>query len=187
MLAARYWGNEFVGKFLLAVYKWLDLNLEKTVLIICFSGCAGIIAVEVFRRYVFNQQAPWSTYIPSYLFLWLTWLGASYCIKMRNHLVFNEVRDRMSRTWQYIFLQLDYVLYFIFGGVVIYWSYDLVTLHFEMESIVPGTDDVLSWWFYSATPVGWSLLLFRVCQNIVIDYRDFRSGAPIKVRGESMT
>ena len=74
--------------FPLAVYRWLDLNLEKTVLVLAYAGCAGIIAVEVFRRYVFDAQAPWSTFVPSYLFLWLTWLGASYCVKLRNHLVF---------------------------------------------------------------------------------------------------
>jgi TRAP-type C4-dicarboxylate transport system permease small subunit len=55
-----------------------------------------------------------------------------------------------------------------------------------MESIVPGTDDVLSWWFYSATPVGWTMLLIRVVQNIVIDYNDYKSGAPVRVKGEGM-
>ncbi len=168
------------------VLRWLDQNLEKFVLVIAYAACAGIVAVEVFRRYVFGLQAPWSTFVPSYLFLWLTWLGASYCVKLRCHLVFNELRERMPRNWQYGFMQLDYVLYFIFGTIVIFWSFDLVALHFEMDSIVPGTDDVMSWWFYSATPVGWTLLLGRVIQNIVIDYRDFTSGAEIRVKGQAM-
>ena len=51
---------------------------------------------------------------------------------------------------------------------------------------MPGTDDVLSWWFYSATPVGWTMLLIRVVQNIIIDINDFRSGAPVRVKGEGM-
>ncbi len=169
------------------VYHWLDENLEKTILVIAYATCAGIIAVEVFRRYVFSVQAPWSTFVPTYLFLWLTWLGTSYCVKLRNHLVFNEIRERLSRTWQYVLLQSDYVLYVIFGLVVIYWSFDLVQIHYELESIVPGTDNVLSWWFYSATPVGWTLLLFRVAQNVIQDFRDFTSGAEIKVRGRPMT
>ncbi len=174
-------------KALLATYHWLDNNLEKWFLVVAFASCAGIIAVEVFRRYILKEQAPWSTYVPSYLFLWLTWLGAAYCVKLRSHLVFNEFRERMPRVWQYIFMQVDYVLYFVFGIIVIYWSYDLVALHMEMESIVPGTDDVLSWWFYSATPVGWTLLLIRVFQNIIIDFNDFRSGAPLKLKSEGLT
>ncbi len=171
---------------IIALCRWLDDNMEKIILVIAYAACAGIVAVEVFRRYVFGLQAPWSTYVPSYLFLWLTWLGASYCVKLRNHLVFNEIRDRVPRHWQYILLQLDYVLFVVFGLVVIYWSFDLVALHFEMDSIVPGTDDVMSWWFYSATPVGWTMLLFRVAQNVIQDFKAFTSGAPIKVRGRAM-
>jgi TRAP-type C4-dicarboxylate transport system permease small subunit len=172
--------------FIVSIYRWLDTNAEKSVSVVAYAACAGIIAVEVFRRYIFDQQAPWSTFVPSYMFLWLTWLGASYCTKRRSHLVFNELRERMPRKWQYILVQLDYVMFAVFGVIVIYWSFDLVQLHYEMESIVPGTDDVMSWWFYSATPVGWTMLLYRVCQNIVEDYKDLVSGAEIKIKGASM-
>lgn len=172
---------------LLKLYRWLDENLEKYVIIVAFAACAGIIAVEVFRRYVLNQQAPWSTYIPSYLFLWLTWLGCAYCVKLRNHLSFGEIRDRLSRRTQYVLMQVDYVLFLTFGCIAIYYSAGLVSMQYEFESIVPGTDDVPSWIFYSATPVGWSLLIWRVAQNAVEDYRDFKSGAPLKLRGVSMT
>lgn len=170
-------------KNIAAGLRWLDWNLEKIILVTAYSVCALIIAVEVFRRYVLSQQAPWSTSIPSYMFLWLTWLGAAYCVKIRAHLCFNEIRDRMSRTSQYVLMQVDYVLYVLFGLVVIYWSGDLVLLQFNIESIVPGTDHVPSWLFYSATPVGWILLIFRVLQNIVEDARDFWGGGPLKARG----
>lgn len=171
---------------ILTALRWLDQNLEKVILITAFAFCAGIIAVEVFRRYVFSLQAPWSTYIPSYLFLWLTWLGCSYAVKLRAHLNFNEVRDRLPRHWQFVLLQVDYLLYLVFGVVVIYWSFDLVQLHFSIDSIVPGTDDVPSWWFYSATPVGWTLLLVRVAQNMIVDIKDLRSGAPLKIHGAAL-
>lgn len=168
------------------VYRWLDENFEKYIIIVAFAFCAGIIAVEVFRRFVLNQQAPWSTFIPSYLFLWLTWLGCAYCVKLRNHLSFGEVRDRLPRTAQYVLMQVDYVLFLVFGCLAIYYSADLVKLHIDIESIVPGTDDLPSWIFYSATPVGWTLLIWRVLQNAIEDYRDFRSGAPLKLHGVAM-
>ncbi len=172
-----------MAKNLASGLRWLDWNLEKVILVTAYAACTSIIAVEVFRRYVFFLQAPWSTSIPAYLFLWLTWLGAAYCVKIRAHLCFGEIRDRLPRAWQFALTQVDYVLYFVFGLVVVYWSYDLVALQYNIESIVPGTDNVPSWWFYSATPVGWSLLMFRVAQNVVIDVKDFRSGKPLAARG----
>lgn len=166
-----------------AVLRTLDDNLEKVVLVTAFSVCATIVAVEVFRRFVFSVQAPWSTYIPAYMFLWLTWVGAAYGAKVRAHLAFNEVRDRMPRAWRYAFMQLDNALYLLFAALAIYWSYDLAALFFMLGSIVPGTDNLPSWWFYSATPVGWALLVYRVLQNIVEDFRCFRSGEPLPARG----
>ena len=37
----------------IATLKWLDNNLEKTILVIAYALCAGIVAVEVFRREIF--------------------------------------------------------------------------------------------------------------------------------------
>lgn len=176
-------GGCFMATMVAGGLRWVDGNLERIILVIAYAACTLIIAVEVFRRYVFFQQAPWSTFIPAYLFLWLTWLGAAYCVKLRAHLCFGEIRDRLPRAWQFALTQLDYVLYLAFGLVVIYWSYDLVALQYDIESIVPGTDNLPSWWFYSATPVGWGLLIFRVAQNVVIDFKDFRTGKPLATRG----
>lgn len=170
--------------FALGAVRWLDRNLEKSVLLLAYSACAVIIAVEVFRRYALSTQAPWSTTIPAYMFLWVTWLGAAYGVKIRAHLSFGEVRDRLSRRTQYLLMQMDYLLYLVFGLVVIHYSGELLSMQMDNFSVVPGTDDIPQWWFYSATPVGWCLLLFRVLQNAVIDFRAMRTGAPLKVRGE---
>lgn len=174
----------FAAVFLAFQYiPWLDQNAERVVIVFAFGACTLIVAVEVFRRYVFSEQAPWSTYVPSYLFLWITWLGCSYCVRLRLHLNFGEIRDRLPRPAQYVLMQFDYLLYLVFAVIVFYWSLDLAALHFDMESIVPGTDDVPSWVFYSATPLGWGLLLVRVLQNAVEDFHDLRSGQPLKLHG----
>ncbi len=164
----------------LGILRWLDVNLEKWILILAYVTCAGIVFVEVIRRFFFNEQAPWSTSVPAYMFLWLTWLGCSYAVKLRAHLRFAEFRERMPRGLQYALLQLDYVFYIVFGVVVIYWASDLLDLQMMNESVVPGTDNLPAWWFYLATPVGWTLLLFRVLQCAVQDFIDFRQGRPIR-------
>ena len=104
-----------VLRFLL---KWLDNNAEKVVIIIAYTAMAGIIFVEVIRRFVFSVQAPWSTTIPVLLFLWLTWFGASYNIKKRTHLALSEVRSRMPPKLQLICLGLDAVLWIVFASIV---------------------------------------------------------------------
>lgn len=169
---------------MMGILSWLDRNLERVVIIVAYTACAGIIAEEVFRRYLFSEQAPWSTTIPAYMFLWLTWIGAAHGVKIRAHLSFAEVRTRLPRPMQFGLMQLDNLLFLALASVIIYYGTDLLFLQYDNASVVPGTDTIPQWWFYSATPVGWGLLCIRVIQNMVQDVIAFRSGGPLVVRGE---
>ena len=161
----------------------LDVNAEMVVLLLAYVSCAAIVAVSVFRRYVFSEQWSWSTSIPAYMFLWLTWLGAAYGVKIRAHLSFAAFRAVFPRRVQYCLMQLDYVLFLGLATVVIFQSYDLLVLQYMNVSVVPGTDNVPSWWFYSATPVGWAAVVVRILQNAWQDFRAMRNGEPLKVSG----
>jgi TRAP-type C4-dicarboxylate transport system permease small subunit len=165
------------------VLAWLDRNLEKSVIIAAYSTCAGIIAVEVFRRYVLSIQAPWSTTVPAYMFLWLTWIGAAHGAKIRAHLNFSEVRVRLPRRVQFVLMQIDNALFLILASIVIYYGFGLLQLQIDNQSVVPGTDTIPQWWFYSATPVGWLLLVIRVLQNVVKDCIAMRDGTPLDLGG----
>ena len=179
--------NATVAKRVLrAGIRWLDVNGEKNILLLAYMTCATIVAVSVFRRYVLSEQWAWSTSIPAYMFLWLTWLGAAYGVKIRAHLSFGAFRATFPRRVQYCLMQLDYLLFLVLASVVIYYSYDLLVLQYMNFSVVPGTDNVPSWWFYSATPVGWTAVVVRVLQNAWQDFVAMRTGAPLIVAG-SMT
>jgi TRAP-type C4-dicarboxylate transport system permease small subunit len=169
------------------VLLWLDKNLEKTVILLAYATCAGIVAVEVFRRYFFAVQAPWSTTVPAYMFLWLTWIGAAYGVRIRAHLNFAEVRAALPPRAQFVLMQIDNLLFLMLAIIVIYYGTDLLKLQWDNGSIVPGTDTIPQWWFYLATPVGWALLCLRVIQNVLQDIECMRTGTPLKLRGEMVT
>ncbi len=162
-----------------SVLSWLDDNIEKVFILVSYTAMGSIIFVEVIRRFAFSVQSPWSTTIPIYLFLWLTWMGTSYNTKNRSHLRFSEVRERLSYNNQFACLVLDSVLWYAFGAVVIYYAIEQVQISYDNFSIVSGTDDVMQWWFYLATPLAWSLLLFRVTQNLLHDIKCFRDKEPL--------
>ena len=166
----------------LSLLKWIDRNIEKIVILICYATMAGIIFVEVIRRFLFNQQAAWSTTIPIYLFLWVTWMGAAYNVKIRTHLRFDELRVRMPYTAQFACLCLDALLWIIFAAIVVVFSIEQVQLSYDNISIVQGTDDVMQWWFYTATPIAFALLIFRVLQNVWQDVSDFRERVPLQIK-----
>ena len=166
----------------MSLLQWLDRNIEKSVIFICYSSMAGIVFVEVIRRFVFSQQAAWSTTIPIYLFLWITWIGASYNVKIRTHLKFDEIRVRLPYNIQFLLQVIDAVLWILFGVIVVIYSTEQVQLARENFMIVQGTDNVLQWWFYVATPLAWSLLIIRVLQNLLEDIKSFIKREPLPIQ-----
>jgi len=162
--------------------KWIDKNVERVIILVSYVVMAGIIFVEVIRRFLLNEQVAWSTTIPIYLFLWIVWIACAYNVRIRSHLSFDELRTKLPQWGQFACLMLDAVLWIIFSLIVIYYTSEQVVLVRDNFAIVQGTDDVMQWWFYVATPLAFALLIVRVLQNIYKDISDFRSGRPLQVQ-----
>lgn len=160
---------------LMACLKWLDRNVERVLILIAYSSMALIIVYAVFERFVLKSQIPWSSSIPIYLFLWITWIGCSYNVRKRTHLVFNDVRIRLPYALQYACMWLDAILWMVFASIVVYFTIEQTKLVHMNFAIVQGTDNIMQWWFYMATPVAWVLLMVRVVQNLLDDMRRFRN------------
>ncbi len=169
-------------KILSKILHLLDKYTEATIIFVCYFSMGGIIFIEVINRYFFNQQAPWSTTIPIYLFLWVTWLGASYNTRKRTHLKFDEFRIKLPYKWQFACQILDAVCWYVFSCVVVYYTWEQVSISRDNFQFVDGTDDLMQWWFYLATPFSWVLIIIRVTQNLVDDVKKFRKGEPFLIR-----
>ncbi len=162
--------------------KLVDKYIESVIIFICYFSMAGIIFIEVIKRYVFQVQSPWSTTIPIYLFLWVTWLGASYNVRNRTHLKFDEVRIKLPYNIQFCCQILDVICWYIFSIVVVYYTWEQVTLSRDNFQFVDGTNNVMQWWFYLATPFAWSLIIVRATQNFFDDINNFRQKKPFSIR-----
>lgn len=164
------------------MFKWLDDNIEKWIIIVSYIAMTSIIFVEVIRRFAFGLQAPWSSTIPIYLFLWVTWIGCAYNCKHRSHLRFEEFRSRLPYTGQFFCMLLDHLIWIGFSILIIYYAMEQVQIARDNFAIVQGTDDVLQWWFYMATPIGFSLIIYRVTRNLVEDVTRFKNKKPMLIK-----
>lgn len=162
--------------------RWIDAKIERIIILVAYVFMAGIIFVEVIRRFLLNEQVAWSSTIPIYLFLWVVWIACAHNVRIRAHLSFDELRAKLSQGGQLLCLMLDAVLWIVFSVIVIYYTTNQVLLSRDNFAIVQGTDDVMQWWFYIATPFAFTLLVVRVLQNVVKDISDYRNGRPLKVQ-----
>ncbi|TRD17828.1 TRAP transporter small permease [Palleronia caenipelagi] len=158
---------------------WLERNFESTVMVVSYLAIGGIIFVEVFRRFVLSQQAPWSTTLPPFLFLIMTWFGCSYNVKLRTHLAFAEFRGAMPRVGQMACLILDAALWIGFSWIVVVTSTRVAVNSASNFQIMLGTDNVMQWWFLVSVPLAFTVLVARVLENLLTDFDNYRTGAPL--------
>jgi TRAP-type C4-dicarboxylate transport system permease small subunit len=139
----------------------------------------GIIFVEVIRRFAFGVQAPWSTTIPPFLFLVMTWMGCSWNVRLRTHLAFAELRGALPRGGQMACLVLDAMLWVGFAWVVVVTSTRVAANSAANFQIMLGTDDVMQWWFLVSVPIAFVLVAARAIENLGQDFARYRSEAPL--------
>lgn len=167
--------------FMYKAVPFLDRHLERTVVVYTYIVIAGIIFVGVLQRFLpfLPSQPPWSTTLPPMLFMVMAWFGCSFNVRLRTHLSFNEFRSKMSRNMQMAALSLDAVLWFGFCVIVVTTTARVTVNSVANFQIVPGTDNLMQWWFIITVPFAFILMAGRVLENLLEDISKFKSGAPM--------
>ena len=168
-----------LGLAVMAIYRAappVERYLEPTVMVVSYLAIGYIIFEGVIQRFFLNGQEPWSTTIPPFLFLIMTWVGCSYNVKLRTHLAFAEFRTAMPPKGQIACLMLDAVLWLGFAWIVVVTTMQETVAAAANFRFMAGTDNVMQWWFLISVPIAWLLLSGRVFQNVFTDLRNYREG-----------
>ncbi|WP_338549513.1 TRAP transporter small permease [Roseovarius phycicola] len=167
------------GALVAYIYKvvpFIERKLEPTVMVVAYLAIGYIIFAGVVQRFYLNGQPAWSTTLPPFLFLIMTWVGCSYNVKLRTHLAFAEFRKAMPRAGQLFCLLLDAVLWLGFAWIVVVTTFQETVRAAANFAIMLGTDDIMQWWFLGTVPVAFILLAARVIENVKKDLRKYREG-----------
>lgn len=183
------------GYVIMTIYRFapfIERHLESYVMIVSYLTIGGIIFFGVIQRFVpgmlgmdfsntpqWLRPWAWTTSLPPFLFLVMTWVGCSYNVKLRTHLSFSEFRMNMPRLGQMIMLTVDAILWIGFSWVVVVTGSRVVANAASNFQMVPATDGLMQWWFILAVPLSFVFLVARVMENWLEDYRNFRTGDQI--------
>ena len=148
-------------------------GIVNAVAVTLFSAMVTVTAAGVFFRYVLNSALPWAEEADRYLFIWLTFVGASITMRHKAHiavdlLVRSARPDR--RRWFALLVQAC-VLAFL--GVV-FWASGPV-LEVTRDTRATATDIPMSW-VYLAAPVGCILIGIETLRLMGRTWRRVREG-----------
>ena len=154
----------------------IERNLEPAVMVVAYLAIGYIIFAGVLQRFYLSGQPAWSTTLPPFLFLIMTWVGCSYNVKLRTHLAFAEFRKAAPRPVQLFLLMLDAVLWLGFAWIVVVTTFQETVRAAANFAIMLGTDNVMQWWFLGTVPIAFILLTARVIENALRDLKKYRNG-----------
>jgi TRAP-type C4-dicarboxylate transport system permease small subunit len=158
--------------------KWLDQRLEFWLGFLLYVYLAGIIVIEVFRRYVLNAASTWGEETAIYAFIWMSYIAAAKGVRTRRHLAVDALRDRMpraSRFWAYVVSDL---CFFVLATTIVYYSLSPLWANFKYDQRMPGADLPIAF-ATAAVPIGWTLIAVRVVQRFVDLVKRFAEGKPL--------
>ncbi|MCH8834322.1 MAG: TRAP transporter small permease [Proteobacteria bacterium] len=167
-----------------ALIRAIDRDGERYLLLVFYTLVVVVIGVEVIRRFVLSFSSIWGEEIARFAFIYLTWIGASAGVKNRSHIridvIYSWVPER-HHVWLYV---LADVATMVFAVVALYYSLIPIITSINFDSVTDGLRINRSF-FLVAVPLGFTMTLVRLVQNIRRDLSDHKAGRPI-FRGKKL-
>lgn len=153
----------------------IDDNIERWLMLVAYVVIVFVIVNEVVRRFVLSYSSLWGEEAARYAFVFLGWVGASSAVKQRAHIRFDTILNAIPNRYHgYVYIFGDLVT-LVFAGFALYWTIHTIGTLIQFDARTPALR-VAKAWFELAVPIGFSLMVYRLVQNIVRDVRDLRAG-----------
>lgn len=169
-------GDGNSGGIIRSTVRYLDERLEEILILVLLTGVIALVAIELIRRTVFSNSTDWGVRIATYMYVWVSWIGASYAVKKRLHLRIEIIQSRLPRTIRYLIVTGSNLIFAALMGMITYYLIDVIQIQYETQSTMFGVPSIKKWYLYSVVPPALMLMIIRILQNVVEDTKNFRAG-----------
>jgi len=150
--------------------QFIDVKLEEWVLMLTLTVIVLLVFLQVLSRYVFNNSIGWSSELSRYLLIWITWVSASYVIRTGEHIRVTTIINMFKPSVQKVIEVFVIICWAIFALVMAIEGTKVV-LNIKLMNQTTSTLGLPMWIVYLAIPVGGSLMIIRLIQQIYFIYR----------------
>ncbi|MEY8827277.1 TRAP transporter small permease [Sedimentitalea sp. XS_ASV28] len=160
------------------ILRTIDKNAERWLLLVFYVMLVITMAIEVIRRELFAFSSIWGEEIVRYSFIYLAWIGAAAAVKERAHIRIDVILHYLGPRAKALIYMFGDLVMFIVALVALYWSFETVLVSAKFGSVSHGLR-VSMVWFLMAVPAGFALMIWRLLQSFLRDYRSLRDGTPV--------
>ena len=156
----------------------LDKNAERWLLLTFYVMLVITMAIEVLRREIFAYSSIWGEEIVRYSFIYLAWIGAAAAVKERAHIRIDVIMHYLGQRVKALFYIFGDLIMLVVAVIAVYWSYEAVHVSAKFGSVTDGLR-ISKVWFLMAVPLGFALMIFRLIQSLLRDFKSLRTGEPV--------
>lgn len=152
-----------------SILHWFNHRLEGTLIVIMMGYFVFATISQVLARFVFQVSAPWTEESARYVFIWMTFIGASYAAQKSSHIRIDILETSIGGQVGKSIKLLSMILFLCFVLTLSKVGIDICLGLLEN----PQTSSVLRIpmvYVYAALPVGMLLTSFRLLQNLYYGY-----------------
>jgi TRAP-type C4-dicarboxylate transport system permease small subunit len=148
-------------------------GIVNSVAVALFGAMVVVTTMGVFYRYVLNNALPWAEEADRYLFIWLSFVGASITMRYKAHIAVDLLLRYVSPAWQHRLALIAQGCVLVFMGVI-FWA-SLPVIELTSETRATATDIPMSW-VYIGAPVGCILIAIETLRLAAHTWAEMRQG-----------
>lgn len=156
--------------------KWLDEDLEETILMVLLVAIAVVMMAQVVMRYCFRQSMPWPEEFCRFCFVYSGFISMGYCVRRGKMLKVDILVGFFPKALQKALEAVSETVTLLFFGYLTFYAYQ-ATMNSMRGGMKSTAMEVPMWIIYAAVLIGSSLGLIRQAQKI------FRALRPTEKEG----
>ena len=156
--------------------KFLDRRFEEIFIVLGFIVFILLINAQVINRYILpfieiGNITTWTEEVSRYIFIWISYLGASLAIKKREAIQIDALTRKLPANIKRSIDVANSVFMIYFGYILVQNGFTTISMQLANNQISPALQIPMAI-PYSAIPIGFALICLRLIQNIIIDIKE---------------
>lgn len=150
--------------------KWLDEDLEESLLMILLVAISVVMMAQVIMRYFFRQSMSWPEEFCRFCFVYSGFLSMGYCVRKGKMLKVDILVTFFPKFLQRILDLVGRFITLLFFGYLGFYAYQ-ATMNSYRGGMTSPAMEIPMWIIYAAVLIGSTLGFIRQIQDL---YRFFK-------------
>jgi len=153
---------------LLKTFNSFVYSVLSRVVTVGFIAMTVIIFFQILFRYALHESLSWSEELARYLFIWVTFLGASVCAYEKTHinvdLFINYIKNQRVRA---ILFLIGNILSLSFLGMLVVKGFTVASRVYSLEQMSASMDFLPIGLIYLAVPLGCLFMSLNILMHSI--------------------